>query len=210
MLNEPKKRITLPRYQQIAVDIAERITENRYSVGEKLHARSTLASTYGVSPETTRKAINVLVDLGIMEVKHGSGVYVASKERAKDFALQYRDVQSVQELKNEIMASVERQKDELNNFSAILDTLVTQTKRLNSINPFVPFELLITNEAKHLEATISELGFWQHTAATLIAIRHQNELLLSPGPYAKISENDTIYFVGNELALQRVEAFFYN
>ena len=206
---DEKKRITLPRYQQIAVDIAERITENRYSVGEKLHARSTLASTYGVSPETTRKAINVLVDLGIMEVKHGSGVYVASKERAKNFALQYRDVQSVQQLKNEIMVSVERQKAELNNFSAVLGTLVTQTKRLNTINPFVPFELVITAEAKHLEETVSELSFWQHTAATLIAIKHQDELLLSPGPYAKISANDTIYFIGNELSLQRVESFFY-
>ncbi len=80
-----KKKIVRPRYQQIAVDLAERIVENRYQVGEKIHARSTLASTYNASPETTRKAINVLVDLGIMEVRHGSGAFVASKEKAKDF-----------------------------------------------------------------------------------------------------------------------------
>ncbi|MCG4307777.1 GntR family transcriptional regulator, partial [Enterococcus lactis] len=41
-----KKKIVRPRYQQIAVDLAERIVENRYKVGEKIHARSTLASTY--------------------------------------------------------------------------------------------------------------------------------------------------------------------
>ena len=65
-----KKKIVRPRYQQIAVDLAERIVENRYKVGEKIHARSTLASTYNASPETTRKAINVLVDLGSMGVGH--------------------------------------------------------------------------------------------------------------------------------------------
>ena len=43
-----KKKIVRPRYQQIAVDLAERIVENRYQVGEKIHARSTLASTYNV------------------------------------------------------------------------------------------------------------------------------------------------------------------
>ena len=85
-----KKKIVRPRYQQIAVDLAERIVENRYKIGEKIHARSTLASTYNASPETTRKAINVLVDLGIMEVRHGSGAFVASKEKAKDFCCNIR------------------------------------------------------------------------------------------------------------------------
>ncbi len=80
-----KKHVSLPRYQQIAVEIAERIVENRYEVGQKVHARSTLASNFNVSPETARKAINVLVDLGIMDVRHGSGAYIASKEKAQSF-----------------------------------------------------------------------------------------------------------------------------
>ena len=71
-------------------------------------------------PETTRKAINVLVDLGIMEVRHGSGAFVASKEKAKDFLLQYQDVQSIQDTKAEIMASVEKQQDELESFFSII------------------------------------------------------------------------------------------
>ena len=35
-----KKKIVRPRYQQIAVDLAERIVENRYKIGEKIQARS--------------------------------------------------------------------------------------------------------------------------------------------------------------------------
>ncbi len=80
-MTREKKNLTLPRYQEIAVEIAERIVENRYQVGEKIYARSTLASNFNVSAETARKAINVLVDLEIMEVQQGSGTYVASRDR---------------------------------------------------------------------------------------------------------------------------------
>ena len=204
-----KTKLVRPRYQQIAVDLAERIVENRYQIGEKIHARSTLASTYNASPETTRKAINVLVDLGIMEVRHGSGAFVASKEKAKDFLLQYQDVQSIQETKAEIMESVKKQQEELNQFSQLLDQLVSQTKRIHKMNPLLPFELALTEEAAHLNQSISELNIWQATGATVIAISHDQELLVSPGPYAKFSAGDTVHFIGNEYTLQRMTNFFY-
>ena len=73
-----------------------------------------------------------------------------------------------------------------------------------------PYSLVLTEEAAYLEATISEMNFWQNTSATIIAIKHKEELLVSPGPYAKISLNDTLYFVGHdESTLQRVQNFFY-
>ncbi|MGC3054083.1 winged helix-turn-helix domain-containing protein, partial [Enterococcus faecalis] len=77
-------------YQQIAVDVAEKIAEGILHVGDKIHARSTLANQYQVSPETARKAIIVLVDLEIVKAKHGCGFYVASKEKAQDFVTQYQ------------------------------------------------------------------------------------------------------------------------
>lgn len=206
---QDKKKVALPRYQQIAVAIAERIVENRYQVGQKIHARSTLASNFNVSPETARKAINVLVDLEIMDVRHGSGAYIASKEKAQAFVEQYQDVQSIQEIRQDILDSVERQQQELDNFSDLLNTLVQQTKNVHHMSPFVPFELQLTEQAQHLEKSINELNVWQATGATIIAIQTTEELLLSPGPYAKFSAGNTIYFVGNELALQRMTNFFY-
>ncbi|BDG67388.1 GntR family transcriptional regulator [Enterococcus innesii] len=206
---QDKKKVALPRYQQIAVAIAERIVENRYQVGQKIHARSTLASNFNVSPETARKAINVLVDLEIMDVRHGSGAYIASKEKAQAFVEQYQDVQSIQEIRQDILDSVERQQQELDNFSDLLNTLVQQTKKVHHMSPFVPFELQLTEQAQHLEKSINELNIWQATGATIIAIQTTEELLLSPGPYAKFSAGNTIYFVGNELALQRMTNFFY-
>ena len=55
------------------------------------------------------------------------------------------------------------------------------------MNPLLPFELLLTNEATHLDQSISELNIWQATGATVIAISHEEELLVSPGPYAKFT-----------------------
>lgn len=204
-----KMSVTKPKYQQIAVDLAEKIAESKFSVGDKIHARSTLANQYSVSPETARKAISVLVDLEIVKAKHGSGFYVASKEKAQDFVTQYQDVQTITEIKEDLLNSVAKQKEELTHFSEILDNLVAQTKRFDSLNPLNPVAFTLTEEAAHLESTISEINLWQSTSATLIAIKHGEELLVSPGPYAKISANDTIYFVGHESTLQRVQNFFY-
>lgn len=209
MEGENKKRVLLPRYQQIAVELAERIADQRYQVGEKIHARSTLASNFNVSPETARKAINVLVDLGIMEVRHGSGAYVLSREKAQIYFEKYQDVQSVQEIKNEIQASVDQQKQELEHVTRLLNQLLAQTKRVHNVAPFVPYELTLTDQAKHLEETINDLNIWHETGATVIAIQQKDELLLSPGPYAKICAGDTLFFVGNDLVMQRMQHLFY-
>lgn len=204
-----KRPARRPRYQQIAVELAERIVDRRYQVGEKLHARSTLASNFNVSPETARKAINVLVDLDIMEVRHGSGAYVASREKAQQFLERYQDVQSIQSVKTAIQTSVSRQKDELNHFSQLLDQLVQQTKHVHNVTSFLPYELVLKPQAYHLGQTISSLNVWQETGATIIAIQHQGELVLSPGPYAVLTAGDTLYFVGNDYVLQRMTHFIY-
>lgn len=201
--------VTKPKYQQIAVDVASQIAEQRFSVGDKLHARSTLANKYSVSPETARKAISVLVDLEIVKAKHGSGFYVHSIEKAKVFVEQYQDVQSIHDLKEDLINSVQKQKEELSYFSEILDKLVDQTKRFDSFNPLNPVTFTLTEEAVNLDKTISELNLWQSTSATVIAIKHGEELLVSPGPYAKLEAGDTIYFVGHESTLQRVQNYFY-
>ena len=203
------KKISMPRYQQIAIALAERIVQNRYHEGEKIHARSTLASNFNVSPETARKAINVLVDLDIMEVRHGSGAYVASRAKAENFLTQYHEVRSIQETKGEILASVKRQQQELENFSTLLDSLVNQTKRIQHTAPFIPYQILLTDKALHLNTSIGELNIWQQTGATIVALQHDERLLLSPGPYAKFEEGETVFFVGDELSVQRVHRFFY-
>lgn len=204
-----KMKTSLPRYQQVAVAVAGKIAENEYKVGDKLHARSRLANYYSVSPETARKALSVLVDLEIVHAKHGSGFFVASDQLAREFVKQYQDVQSIQDLKNEMNQSMQKQLEEIQHFSEILEQLTNKTNHFNSTNPLTPFQLEITSEALFLEATVEEINLWQHTAATLVAIQRESELVVSPGPYAQILSGDIIYLVGNEFCQQRATNFFY-
>lgn len=208
-MTSKRLNVAPPKYQKIAVDLASKIADHSFSVGEKIHARSTLANKYSVSPETARKAINILVDLEIVTAKHGSGFYVNSIENAKEFVKQHQDVQTIQQLKEELIDSVEKQKEELSYFSELLDKLVDQTKRFDSVNPLNPVTFTLTEQADHLGMTVGEINLWQNTSATLVAIKHQEELLVSPGPYAKITTGDTLYLVGHESTLQLVKNFFY-
>lgn len=204
-----KLKISTPRYQKIAADISAKIVEGKYIVGDKIYARSSLASQYGVSAETARRAICVLSDLGIADSTKGSGVIIKSYENAINFLKQYNDIQDINSLKQDLVKSVQRQKKEAEIFTNCLESLLDRTERFRSVNPFIPFQLLITAKTPHLSESICEMNFWHHTSATIIAIKHNDELLLSPGPYAILAENDLLFFIGDENCLDRVKSFLY-
>ena len=206
-----KKRVPVrqPKYQKIAADIATKIVEGRYVVGEKIYARSSLASQYGVSAETARRAVAVLQDLEIVETTKGSGVVIISSEKAAAFVHQYGDVQSVQELQSDLLASVAKQREELTELEHTLTQLIERTDRFKATNPFVPFQIAITEQASHCGANLQTLNFWHNTAATIVGIKNGQEILLSPGPYATFNVGDTIYFIGNESCFERVKNFLY-
>ncbi|MGP6139308.1 MULTISPECIES: GntR family transcriptional regulator [unclassified Jeotgalibaca] len=204
-----KNKIERPVYQQIALKLAQRVAEGTYREGDKLHARSTLAKAFGVSPETARKAVQVLDDLGIMDSYHGSGTYVASQEKAAQYVRQFQDKETIENVRGKLKESVARQQQEWQTFNVLLNELVAHTRQSYDLNPFIPYELVLTKEARHLGETIAEINVWQATGATIVALLQDEKLLLSPGPYAKLNVGDTIYFVGNEYSLQRMRNFFY-
>jgi len=74
---------------------------------------------------------------------------------------------------------------------------------------FIPFEVKIRNTTPYLNKNISDINFWHHTTATVIAIKRNNTTILSPGPYADFRENDIFYFVGDENSYRRVMDFLY-
>jgi len=69
---------TLPQYIQIALSIARRIAGGDVPEGAKISGRSKLSSEYNVSPETIRKAVRLLGDMRVVDVREQSGVYVLS------------------------------------------------------------------------------------------------------------------------------------
>ncbi|MDD9138593.1 GntR family transcriptional regulator [Fructobacillus sp. CRL 2054] len=201
-------KIKEPRYHKIAQEIAEAIVNKKYEVGQKLHARSTLAATFGVSAETARKAISVLADLDIVKVVHGSGVEVISRERAREFLSQAKESRNLQETHSQIKALIAKQKEDLTNLDESFSLLLDQTQRVNQHNPMSPFEYIPEPTSDKLNCSIGSLNIWQNTGATIVAVLHEEDLILSPGPYANIQPGDTIYFVGTEKTVEAIQQFF--
>ena len=62
-------------YAQIARVLAQEITTSRGS-GDCLPAEGLLAARFGVNRHTLRRAVDELVDSGLLERRHGLGVFV--------------------------------------------------------------------------------------------------------------------------------------
>ena len=77
-----EQKSQIPVYEKIAIDIAHRIYEGSLRTGDTIHGRSTMASEYNVSPETIRRAIRILEDVGVVQTTKGSGTQIISKEKA--------------------------------------------------------------------------------------------------------------------------------
>ena len=209
MQNYDEVKLTVPRYQQIAVDIASRIAEGYNPEGSKINACSALAGQYAVSPETARRAICVLVDLDIVTSEKGSGITVISYENALKFIKQYKDVRTINEIKEKMLNSVKLQKEEMENLNGYLTELLARIENLRSVNPFMPYQITVSARTPHLNQTVGNIRFWQQTSATIIALKHKNKLMVSPGPYAVLRENDVLYFIGEDSVQERVKAFLY-
>lgn len=209
MEEKEKNKISIPRYQQIAIEIASRISSGQYKVGEKIYARSSIASQYGVSSETARRAICILCDLEIVTSEKGSGVIIKSYENAVNFIKQYSKRQTIDTIKENLLKSIARQQKEMDTLNECLSDLIAASEHFRSMNPFMPFEVKITSECSYLNKTVSEIQFWQHTGATVLAIGRNGNVIKSPGPYAILLENDIIYFLSQDDSSQRVKEFLY-
>lgn len=209
MSENAESQLAIPKYQQIALDLASRIVSEEYKEGQKVYARSALASQYGVSPETARRAICVLDDLDIVAAEKGSGVVIQSRKKAKNFLAQYNKRQTISSIKDKLLESVTRQQKEMDNLNVCLSELIEASEHFRSMNPFMPYEVSITNACPYLRKSIADIQFWQRTGATLLAVRRQNRILKSPGPYIALLEDDILYFLPQDDSPQRVKEFLY-
>lgn len=87
----------VPLYVQIRESFRLRIQSGELEVGSQLPSEETLAKDYGVSRMTLRRAMNDLVEEGLIVRKHGEGTLVFSAKVTRDYATLtsfYEDAQS--------------------------------------------------------------------------------------------------------------------
>lgn len=201
------QRAQIPTYERIAIDLANRINDGQFKVGEKIHGRSTLASEYKVSPETVRRAIKILEDVEIVHSTKGSGIVISSKENAFKYINRFSNLESVKELEKQ-MKTLIAERDKLESeMSETLGKIMDYAVKLRHTNPLAPIEVEVLPNCSHIGKTISELKFWQNTGGTVVGMKREGEMIISPGPYASVLEGDILLIVGDEQTYERVLHF---
>ncbi len=199
----------LPQYMRIAASVAERIAEGQFAEGEKLSGRSKLSSEYAVSPETIRKAVQLLRDMRVVSVKEQSGVYVLSADSARRYLQTMQARNALVDKKYRLRALLEQQENLTKQVSELCRSILDE-----GILP-VQAEQSLPNYAVRVPAgwaeagrNLGELHFWQATGATVVAIRRGGTTILSPGPYAELYAGDSVAFVGDADTREAVARYF--
>lgn len=199
----------LPRYVKIAHDICSKILNGEFKEGDIIKGRSMLASTYNVSPETIRKAIIILADEGILEVKQGVGIFVDSVTKAKQYADKWDAKASIDNQYEKVVNLIE-ESNKLNSrlqeaLSEMIDNFKFQTDETISFHKAtIPQNCWLNNK------TIGEVYFWNYTEATIVAVvsGQNGSIQASPGPDFPLKNGDTLILVGkDELSFDRVLNF---
>lgn len=187
---------TTPIYLQIAVDMAGRIVREELVIGQKISGRSTLASHYNVSPETIRKAMRLLADVNIVNIKHGNGIHVSSVTRAEEFIERYRIKANVNQLKEELI-SLMKQRDAIEaKMNETMNSIIDYTSRFKNSDHISVNEYLINYEEISVPKTLRELDFKSNTGITVVGIKRDGITILSPENDELLLAKDTLLYVG--------------
>ncbi len=200
---------SIPTYKKIALDIANKIQQNNINEGDILLGRSTLSSKYNVSPETIRRSMILLEDVEVVKTIKGKGILVLSREKAISFLNRNKSIDSIRSYKTEIDKLLTNRKEIETQLLKSIQGIIDYSSRFNEVNNIIPLEFVVPENCLYIGKTVGEIMFWQNTGATLIAVKRNDELLLSPGPYISLNPNDVLIVVGNDNIRNSVPQFLY-
>ena len=201
------EKVATPVYLRIALDIASRIARGEFKENSKIYGRSVMSSEYGVSPETIRRSLKLLSDMNVVEVKQSSGAIVLSRKNAQEYINRFKGRENAKTLHQQLKNLVEKQSKLSKEITHVSNMITRFSVKWSHSNPLKNFEVEVGKGSPVVGKSINELNFWHATGATIVAIRRNNEIILSPGPYAVLAENDTIIFIGDQAAVNAVTMF---
>jgi K+/H+ antiporter YhaU regulatory subunit KhtT len=197
-----------PQYLRIALDLAARIVKGDMQTGERFSGRSMLASEYGVSPETIRRALKLLADMKVVAIKDKSGVFFLSVDNAKRYLKNFEGWNEQLELQKkfrELLLEHNRLNREV---ADVYAEIIKAQETASPVMKTLPnYEVRVAADSACIGRSIGALQFWQSTGATIIAIRRGHSVIVSPGPYAELYGGDVLVFVGDASAVSSVERF---
>ena len=196
------------QYLQIALDIAARIAADELPEGSILYGRSVMSSEYGVSPETIRRALHLLADMKVVEIKPQSGVRVLSADSARRYIQNFGESAETRSLRDQLEGIIEEYTDLNRRLMKVASALVQNRESfVASREPLPNYEVSVPKTSPHIGKSIGTLMFWQSTGGTIVAIRRGQNVILSPGPYAELYPGDVIVLVGTPASAEAARRF---
>lgn len=69
-----------PLYYQLSTRLRQAIANGEWTTGDQLPSERVLALTYGISRDTARRALQCLVEEGLVQPWQGAGSFVAPQK----------------------------------------------------------------------------------------------------------------------------------
>jgi len=198
------ENVESPIYSQIALDIAIRISKGEIKEGTRLSGRSILAGEYKVAPETIRRSLRILQDREIVKVYASSGVKVTSRPNAVGFIERYNIGKDMRSRRNEIVSLLKKREELDVKLTSLIDDVCDLSERFRNISPVHAVEIDVPEGAPIIGRSVTDLRFWQQTRATIVGIKREGKIIISPGPYASFQPHDIVLVIGDKEAPDRV------
>ena len=191
------------QYLQIALDLASRIASGELPEGTRIYGRSVMASEYSVSPETIRRALRLLADMKVVEVKPQSGAAVLSADNARRYIETFEEDVDVHALQIQLKELLGKYTELNRRMTDVVAALVKSRDTFSAAEgPLPNYEVQVPKNSPLIGKSIGSLKFWQSTGGTIVAIRRGQTVILSPGPYAELYSGDVIILVGSPSAAE--------
>ncbi|EHQ87676.1 TrkA C-terminal domain-containing protein [Desulfosporosinus youngiae] len=184
------------RYQEIAIDIAHAIMMGEYHEGVKIHGRSTLAGRYNVSPETIRRAIAVLQNVGVVVVSQGVGITVTSKAMAEKFVKSFDQKGEIQVFVEDLKKLMDQRRETDLKIESHLNKFLGYTERLMSRWMDVG-EIEIGKTSPAIGKTLRELKVRERTGTTIVAVVRDGFEQFSPDASLVLRGEDVLLVAGS-------------
>ena len=198
-----KQTVVPSQYLQIALDLARRIAKGELAEGSRVYGRSVMASEYNVSPETIRRALRLLADMKVVEVKPQSGAVVLSADSARRYIENFEESADVRALRQQLKELMAEYADLSRRLSDTVTALVKSRDTFAAAGEPLPnYEVPVPKGSPLIGQSIGALKFWQSTGGTIVAIRRGQTVILSPGPYAELYGGDVLVLVGSPAAVE--------
>ena len=193
------------RYQEIAIDIAHAIMMGEYHEGVKIHGRSTLAGRYNVSPETIRRAIAVLQNVGVVMVNQGVGITVTSKAMAEKFVKSFDQKGEIQVFVEDLKKLMDQRRENDLKIESHLNKFLGYTDRLMSRWLDVG-EIEIGKTSPAIGKTLRELKVRERTGATIVAVVRDGFEQFSPDASLVLRGEDVLLVAGSAEGQQKLRS----